>query len=53
MKKNVKNLNFLLLFFMIAYSAFGLLMILSASSVAAVLRYKVSSNYFFLRQLIF
>ena len=53
MKKNVKNLNFLLLFFMIAYSAFGLLMILSASSVAAVLRYKVSSNYFFLRQLVF
>ena len=53
MKKNVKNLNFLLLFFMIAYSAFGLLMILSASSVAAVLRYKVSTNYFFLRQLVF
>lgn len=53
MKKNIKNINFLLLFFMIAYSILGLIIILSASSIAAVLRYKVSSNYFFLRQLIF
>ena len=53
MKKNMKHINFLLLFFMVAYSILGLIMILSASSIAAVLRYKVSSNYFFLRQLIF
>lgn len=51
MKKNMKNLNFLLLAFMIIYSVGGLVMILSASSVAAVLKYNVASNYFFLKQL--
>jgi len=52
MKKTLSKIHFPLLFLMIAYSIFGLLMIFSASSVAAVLRYKVSTNYFFIRQLI-
>ncbi len=51
MKKLLANLNYPLLIFMIIYSILGLLMIFSASSVAAVLRYKVPTNYFFLRQL--
>ena len=52
MKKNIKNINFFLLFFMIAYSIFGLIMILSASSITAVLRYRKPSNYFFLKQIV-
>ena len=52
MRKNFKNINFFLLFFMIAYSLIGLIMILSASSIAAVLRYQKPSNYFFLRQVV-
>lgn len=52
MKKILANLNYPLLILMIIYSIFGLLMIFSASSVAAVLRYDVSPNYFFIRQLI-
>jgi cell division protein FtsW len=51
-KNNLAKLNYVILLLMIVYSAFGLLMIFSASSVAAVLRYKVSTNYFFLRQLL-
>ena len=51
-KSDYRKMNFLLLFIMILYSAFGLLMIFSASSIAAVLRYQVSTNYFFVRQLI-
>lgn len=52
MKKVFSKMNFLLLTLMIIYSVFGLLMIFSASSVAAVLRYQVPTNYFFIRQLI-
>lgn len=52
MRKTFSNMNFLLLILMIVYSSFGLLMIFSASSVAAVLRYDVPTNYFFIRQLI-
>lgn len=52
-KENMSKMNFILLFFMILYAVFGLLMILSASSVAAVSRYEVSSNYFFKKQLFF
>lgn len=52
MKKVFANLNFTLLLLMIIYSAFGLLMIFSASNVAAVLRYDVSTNHFFIRQFI-
>ena len=51
MKKIFPNMNFPILILMIIYSVFGLLMIFSASSVAAVLRYQVPTNYFFLRQL--
>lgn len=50
-KKVFSNLHFPLLILMIIYAVFGLIMIFSASSVAAVLRYQVPSNYFFLRQL--
>ncbi|MGN1372387.1 MAG: FtsW/RodA/SpoVE family cell cycle protein [Candidatus Coprovivens sp.] len=50
-KKVFSNLHFPLLILMIIYLVFGLLMIFSASSVAAVLRYQVPSNYFFIRQL--
>lgn len=42
-----------LLFMMLLYSILGLVIILSASSVTAVLRFRVSSYYFFIRQLIF
>ena len=52
MKNNLSKMNFLLLIFMIIYSIFGLVMILSSSSVAAVLRYEVSPNYFFMKQLV-
>lgn len=52
MNKDFSKLNFGLLVLMIIYSIFGLIMIFSASSIAAVLRYKVPTNYFFLRQLI-
>ncbi len=51
MKSNLRKINYLILLIMIIYSVFGLLMIFSASSIAAVLRYKVPTNYFFLRQL--
>ncbi len=53
MKKNIKNINFLLLGFMLLYSVIGVVMILSASSVAAILKYNVAANYFFLKQITF
>ena len=37
MKNNLKNLNFLLLILMIAYSILGIVMILSASLLAGIL----------------
>ncbi len=52
MKKVLKNINYPLLLLTIIYSVFGCIMVFSASSVAAVLRYKVSTNYFFIRQII-
>lgn len=51
MKKIISNIHFPLLILMIIYSIFGLLMIFSASSVAAILRYQEATNYFFVRQL--
>ena len=51
-KKVIKNLNYPLLLLTIVYSIFGCIMIFSASNVAAVLRYKVPTNYFFLRQIL-
>ena len=53
MKKVLGKMDKTLLFFTILYSIIGLIMILSASSVSAVLRYNVSTYYFFIRQLIF
>ena len=52
MKKIFANLNYLLLLLMIIYTAFGCLMIFSASSVSTVLRYGVSTDYFVVRQII-
>ncbi|MBR6821369.1 MAG: FtsW/RodA/SpoVE family cell cycle protein [Bacilli bacterium] len=52
MKKIFANLNYLLLLLMIIYTAFGCLMIFSASSVSTVLRYGVSTDYFVIRQII-
>lgn len=50
--KDIKKIDKTLLIFMIIYSVFGLMMILSASSASTVLRYDVASNHFFIRQLI-
>ncbi len=52
MKNNYSKMNFGLLIIMIIFSIFGLIMIFSASSIAAVLRYQVSSNHFVIRQLV-
>lgn len=52
-KKTLSQMDLVLFFMIIIYAILGLVMILSASSVSAVLRYKVSSYHFFLRQLIF
>lgn len=53
MKKLLGKMDKPLLFMMLLYSVLGLVLILSASSVSAVLRYGVSSYYFFIRQLLF
>ena len=53
MKNALRNLDKPLLFLTVVYSVLGLIMILSASSVSAVLRYNVSTYYFFIRQLMF
>ena len=42
-----------LLFFAIIYSIIGMIMVLSASSVSAVLKYDQSPYYFFIRQSVF
>ncbi len=51
MKKNFRYINYLLLVLTITYSILGLVMILSASSVAAVLKYNLASNWFAFNQL--
>lgn len=53
MKKILSNVDKPLLIIMIVYIILGLVMVLSASSVSAVLRYKVDTYYFFIRQAIF
>ena len=50
--KDIKKLDKILFIMTLIYSVFGLMMILSASSASTVLRYQVSSNHFFIRQLI-
>lgn len=53
-KKNLlKYMDKPLLILMLVFSLLGLLMVLSASNVAAVVRYNVGPYYFFLKQLIF
>ncbi len=51
--KKIKKIDKPLFIMMIIYIILGLVVILSASSVSAVLRYNVSSYYFFIKQLIF
>ena len=53
MQKLFRKIDKPLFFMMLLYSILGLVMILSASSVSAVLRYDVSTYYFFARQLIY
>lgn len=53
MRKIITKIDIPLLIMMLIYSVLGLVIILSASSVSAVLRYNVSSYHFFIRQLIF
>ena len=53
MKKIFKQIDLPLLGLIIIFCIFGCIMVFSASSVAAVLRYRVSSNHFFLRQVLF
>lgn len=51
MKKILSKMDILLMFLLILFIGFGLLMIFSSSSIAAVLRYKTTSSYFFIKQL--
>lgn len=53
MKQLIAKMDKPLLILTFIYSIFGLIMIFSASNVAAVLRYNVSPYYFFLKQLAF
>lgn len=53
MRKVLSKINIPILLLMLIYSIIGLIMIFSASSVTAVLRYGYASNHFFVRQLIF
>lgn len=53
MQKLLSKIDKPLFFLTIVYSILGLIMILSASSVTAVLRYGVSTYYFFIRQFLF
>ncbi len=53
MKKIFMKMDIPLFILMILYIILGLVMILSASSISAVLRYNVSTYYFFIRQFLF
>ncbi len=53
MKTLFQKIDKPLFFLSLIFTILGLVMVLSASSVSAVLRYNVSSSYFFVRQLIF
>lgn len=52
MKETIKKLDIPLLIVTIVLLIFGLIMIFSASSIAAVLQYGASENYFFKKQLL-
>lgn len=53
MRNNIRKCDKLLLILTLLYTLLGLVMIFSASSVSAVMRYGYSTNYYFLRQLFF
>ena len=53
MKKLFAKLDKPLLIMTILYSILGLIMIFSASSISAVVRYNQNSSYFFIRQALF
>lgn len=53
MKRILKKMDKFLLFMMILYSAVGLLLVMSASSVIAVMQYDASPYHYFIRQAIF
>ncbi len=53
MKKDLNKMDKPLLFLIIIFCLFGLIMVYSSSSVAAILRYHQSSSHFFIKQLIF
>lgn len=53
MKNLISKMDKPLLILTVIYAVLGLVMILSASSVSAVLRYNVPSSYFFIRQSVF
>ena len=50
--KDIKKIDKTLFILITIYCIFGLIMIFSASSASTILRYKVSANHFFLRQLL-
>lgn len=53
MKKLFAKMDKTLLIMTILYAVFGLVMIFSASSISAVMRYHQNAYYFFIRQLLF
>ena len=53
MKSKFKNMDKFLFLLMIVYTVLGLVMVFSASSITAVLQYKESESYFFVRQLFY
>ena len=53
MRNNIRKCDKLFLILTLLYTLLGLVMIFSASSVSAVMRYGYSTNYYFLRQLFF
>ena len=50
MKKGIRNIDFPLMFLTLSLAIFGIIMIFSASSYAAVLQYYVSETYFAMKQ---
>ena len=50
-KRNFKNMDKLLLLLVVGFCILGLLMVYSSSSASAILRYQVSPDYFFKKQL--
>lgn len=50
--KDIRKIDKTILVLTIMFSVLGMVMILSSSSVSTILRYHVSSNHFFIRQLL-